>query len=415
VILNQYAPPDPASTGEIAFEVARAAARRGARVTLVAGEPSYQEEPVRAPRRSTVDGVEIRRVSMHGLRGRANLARRILGYLTYLAGSHAIGLRVAADERSDAVLCFHNPPFLPLVGWLIAKRRGCRLICAVLDIHPDVLVATQWLDLPRWLVACWDRLSRFPLLHADAVVVLSDGMRSVLIDKGLAPDRVSVIPPWAQPELTPQPSSPETRAKHGVREDQLLLLFTGNLGVTQDLEPVITAAERLVEDPVRFVFLGSGVMAGRWRTRLQALPNVIVLPFQPDADYRALIAAADAGLVTLAGGLERLVVPSRAFPFLSAAKPLLAVMSAESEIGRLIELHGCGAIGSTADGLIEVLEGWIRDRGALRRLGGRARDLYAREYGRERLSDRYVDLIWPPGYDGGAPAAPPDQIRRACE
>ena len=76
LVLNQYAPPDPASTGEIAFEVACAAVRRGANVTVLAGEPSYQDAELRAPRRSHDRGVEIRRVNMHGVRGRSGLVRR---------------------------------------------------------------------------------------------------------------------------------------------------------------------------------------------------------------------------------------------------------------------------------------------------------------------------------------------------
>jgi glycosyltransferase involved in cell wall biosynthesis len=394
LVLNQYAPPDPASTGEIAFEVACAAARRGAIVTLVAGEPSYQDEQLQAPRRSHERGVEIRRVNMHGQRGRAGLARRIVGYLTFLTGGMATGLRVAAEQSSDAVLCFHNPPFLPLVGWLIARRRSCTFVCAILDIHPDVLVATHWLDLPRWAVRCWDWCNRLPLTRADRVVVLSEGMRSVMIDKGLDPRRVCVIPLWAQPELAPGPPSTEMRARLGVQDDDLLLLFTGNMGVTQDLEPVRAAAVRLLDRPVRFVFVTGGGLADRWQERLQALPNATVLPYQSEADYRALVSAADAGLVTLAGGLERLVVPSRAFPFLSAAKPLLAVMRAESEIGGMIERYGCGARASTADELVEAIEAWLGDRGALQRAGERARTVYALEYGRDRLCDRYLDLIW---------------------
>ena len=166
------------------------------------------------------------------------------------------------------------------------------------------------------------------------------------------------------------------------------------MGVTQDLAPVVDAAERLAGRPVRFVFVTGGVLAARWRERLEALSNVTVLPFQPDADFRDLVSAADAGIVTLARGLERLVVPSRAFPLLSAAKPLLAVMGAESEIGSLVERYGCGVRASSADDVVSVVEGWIGDPGALRRAGGRARAVYTSNYGRDRLCDRYVDLIW---------------------
>jgi GT2 family glycosyltransferase/glycosyltransferase involved in cell wall biosynthesis len=396
LVLNQYVVPDAAATGRVAFEVARAAARDGRRVTFIAGQPSYVEDQRAAPRRELRDGVDIRRIRMHGQLGRQRLIRRIAGYVIYLLGATVTGLRICTGGRVDTVLCFHNPPLLPLTGALLTRWGGRRLVCVVQDIHPDVVIATGWLSLPRPLRASWDGLNRVAYGRAAQIVVLSEGMRSVLSEKGVDPAKITVIPMWAEPELTAASPDPAVRAKHGVGANELMLLFVGNVGISQDLESLIEAAEHLVDAPVRFVFVGDGVLRTRWRERIEDLPSVALLPFQPEADYRALVAAADAGVVTLAAGLERLLVPSRAFPFLSAGRPLLAVMSPESELGRLVEENDCGSCVRTAADIERTVAGWLDDRDALLRAGAKARTVYSARYARDLQCERYVALLTTP-------------------
>jgi glycosyltransferase involved in cell wall biosynthesis len=392
LVLNQYVPPDVASTGRFAFEVARALAGDGHRVTFVAGQPSYLRDQSRAPRREVRDGVEIRRVAILGSRIRAHRARRAAGWLAYVAGATAIAVRLRVRRRIDIVICFHNPPFLPLVAAALSGRRR-KFVCAVMDIFPDIMLATTWLSLPRPVVAIWNALNRWAFGRATTVVVISEGMKARLASKGVEREKIVVLPVWAEPELTPSPKDRAARMRHGVDNGELMLLFTGNMGVTQQLEPVARAARRLVDAPVRFYFVASDVHASRWRERMAGLPNVVFLPFQSELEYRALIAACDAGIVTLAPGLEQLVVPSRAFPLLSAGIPLLAVMSPESDVGALVLDYECGACVSTEEDLVEVVSAWLGDRDALRTAGINARAAYEARRGRDAVLRGYAELL----------------------
>jgi glycosyltransferase involved in cell wall biosynthesis len=116
------------------------------------------------------------------------------------------------------------------------------------------------------------------------------------------------------------------------------------------------------------------------------------MPFQSEADYRALVRASDAGIVTLALGLERLVVPSRALPFLSAGVPLLAVMNPDSELGQLISDYSCGVCVTSADELVRAVKRWVREPDGLRMAGARAREAYEATRDRRQLIHRYVEL-----------------------
>jgi glycosyltransferase involved in cell wall biosynthesis len=226
------------------------------------------------------------------------------------------------------------------------------------------------------------------------VVVLTDGMRQALVEKGIAPGKIDVIPMWAEPELEPAPADAAVRARLGAADGELLVLFTGNLGVTARLEPFIDAILMVSDRPVRFCFVGArGIHAPLLRERLGALASVSFLPFQPEDELGRIIASADAAVVTLAPGLERLVVPSRAFPMLAAGLPLLAVMSEASELGELVGSFGAGVCTTDPREIAGTLLRWQSDPVALSDAAHAARTAYLTTGSRATLIQRYVDLV----------------------
>src|SRR5690606_2190287 len=93
--------------------------------------------------------------------------------------------------------------------------------------------------------------------HAVHVSVISEGFRQKLFDRGVPPEKVSVIPVWADPGEV-KPMSPKTafRAKNGW-QDKFIILYTGNLGLTCALEDALDAAELLLpHKDIQFVIVG---------------------------------------------------------------------------------------------------------------------------------------------------------------
>ena len=141
---------------------------------------------------------------MGSWRGRRSKLRRFGGYLRYLAGAALVGWRIVRADPPDVVMCFSNPPLVPLVAGWLARRAAGRMVYVIHDIHPDVLLATDWMSLPGPIVRAWDSLNQVMLEAASSVVVLGEGMKQLLVaDKGVAAERVHVIPLWAEPELQP--------------------------------------------------------------------------------------------------------------------------------------------------------------------------------------------------------------------
>lgn len=365
---------------------------------VITGQPSYTRSSPDAPSFEVLEGVSVHRVSLGGLKGRERFSTRVLGYLRFLRGARQKAYRVIQEERPDIVLTFHNPPLVGWIGAHLARRYGLPFVYVLYDIHPDVLLRTGW-KLPTPVIWAWERLNRRIYESAAAIVVLGDAMRQVLARKGVPSEKVFVIPPWARPELAPLPRDCgpvlSLRKALGLGERDLLLLYAGNMGVMHPLDPLLDAAAALQGEPVHFLFLGDGVRRAQLVERVQreGLRQVTFLPYQPEERFAELVAAADACFVVLEPGLEQLAVPSRAFTFLSAGRPLIALMAPEAEIARLVQKAGCGWTVSTGEELRELLRQLIETPEEVEERGRRAREIYRAEFRREKALERYAQVL----------------------
>ena len=147
--------------------------------------------------------------------------------------------------------------------------------------------------------------------------------------------------------------------------------------------------------PVTFLFLGGGVgMKSLADTIAQKkLTNVMILPYQPMDDFINLLSTSDACLVTLADGMEKLSVPSRAMTFMSAGKPIIAMMNDESDIAILIRDGSCGLVSDNFEGLVENIEFIVENPTQLLRMGKNARKKYEKDYSKSKVISEFDALF----------------------
>lgn len=395
LVLNQYYPPDIASTGQYAADICSGLVRAGWGVQVITAQPSYAASSTNAPADEIRDGVRIRRVPMPRGRGRERMLTRVLGYAGFLVQARGRARGLTRTGAFDAVVTFHNPPFLGLVGAGLVPRRVRRFIFISYDVHPDALLVAGW-KVPRALIALWNRLNRRIYRKSETIVVLVEGARRILAEKKKVPaEKIAIIPLWGKPELEPIPPDPAIRAELGIPAGGLVLLYAGNMGIMHPLESILDAAAELRDADVHFLFLGEGVKRKPLAARAEAegLAKVRFLPYQPEERFVRILSASDACFVSFGPGMEEITIPSRTYAFLSAGKPLVTIMSPKAEMARLATENACGwnvASGSELAGLVLRL---AKERSLLARAAENARAVYVRDYRRDVILDRYVRLI----------------------
>ena len=339
--------PDVAATGQLLTELAEDLVRdHGCDVTIVTGYPLTGRDGV--PAREVRNGVRIVRAA-GTTRDPKRFSGRALNYLTYFLSACWAGLWI---PRADLVVAMTDPPIVGIAALLAARRHRARFVFLCQDIFPEVALLLE--DFRNETVnRALERVNRFLVRRADAIVALGETMKRRLVHgKGAEPSRVTVIHNWADcSALVPGPKDNPFARAHGLR-DRFVVMHAGNLGLSQNLDIVLDAAERLAShDGIRFVLVGDGSrrVALEAQARERLLANVTFLPYQPREDMAKSYASADLFLVSLKPGLAGYIVPSKLYSILAAGRPYVAAVEEDCEVVDITRTYRCGLVVAPGD------------------------------------------------------------------
>jgi colanic acid biosynthesis glycosyl transferase WcaI len=357
--------PDTSATGQLLTELAEGlVAAHGFDVTVVCGPPLTGE---RVPRSTVHNGVRVVRAAGTRFNPR-RFVGRAANYLSYFASASLAGWRLS---RQDVVVALTDPPIIGLAA--VASQPRARFAFYCQDVFPEVAALLHDFRSPA-ADAMLTQVNRYLVRRADRVIALDDTMRRRLIEgKGADAARVTVLHNWADPLMfTDAPRENPFRVAHQLK-DRFVILHAGNIGLSQNLDIVLDAAEQLRDDPrVLFLFVGDGtarVPLARAVEERGLASTVKFLPYQKREEMRWSYAAADVCLISLRAGLSGVIVPSKLYSILAAGKPFVGAIDADSSVVRIAREHECGRVVCPDDAT-----GLAR---AIRELAGNPRELAA--------------------------------------
>lgn len=389
LLLNEYYPPDTSATAKMAAQVAETLAERH-RVTVVAGRPSYDPEeyyPFAVLRRDVRNRVTVERVGSTAF-PRHQMKRRVSNYLSYLA----LAVPRALTLRADLILAMTDPPVAGIAGALVARLAGRPFVYNIRDMYPDMAVGGDIVRPNKW-VARWEKMHRRALKQATRVIVLGDDMRSRVVAKGIAPERVVVVRDGTSlPFDLPHKCDPVVKEIRG--GFPFVVTHAGNLGFYGAWDTLLRAAAMLRNEDTGFVFIGEGANRAAVATKAAHLPNVRFLPFRPPSQVPHVMMAGDLHLVTVKRGLEGVVVPSKLYSILAAGRPVLAVAPRESDAARIVTEHGCGMAADPDDpfAVAKAIRELRANPASLAAMGQRARETASR-YARVNELQRFAGIL----------------------
>lgn len=330
LLLNLYYPPDTSATANMAKIVVDAISDKH-EVTVLCGRPSYDPTERRGWRfyRTENSGkVRVIRVGSTDY-SRVQMDKRIFNYLSYVL----LAVPRALLLRCDVILAMTDPPFEGIVGAFVARLKGKPYFYNIRDMYPDMALGGALVK-PGLLARIWERLHRWALRCATAVVVLGDDMRNRILAKGIDPAHVHVVRDGTEIRGETQPPAQfDPSVVQTIREGfQFVLLHAGNLGFYGAWETLIEGARELAANGVGLVFVGDGAQREKLQAACLGISNVRFLPFFPASKIPSVLAAADAHVITVKPGLEGVVVPSKMYGILAAGKPIVALAPAECDV-----------------------------------------------------------------------------------
>jgi glycosyltransferase involved in cell wall biosynthesis len=337
-LINQAFYPDVVATGQYLTDFALGLVERGHEVTVLASRRAYDDPAKKFPGREAWRGIRICRVSGTGFGKRAKW-RRAADFFTFLI---SCCWRLCLLPKPDVVVALTSPPLVSVIAAGYARLRGIKFCYWIMDLNPDEAVAAGWLS-PSSFAAKWlERLSRFSLRQASAIVVLDDFMRERILAKGIAAEKITVLPPWSlDSEIRFDPAGrADFRKAHGL-ENKFVVMYAGNHSPCHPLSTVLDAAKELAasHDDISFCFVGGGSEQRRVKNFAEEkrLSNVLCLPYQPLDELAGVLSAADLHLVVMGDLFVGLVHPCKIYNLLQVNAPIFYMGPKPSHVSKILD------------------------------------------------------------------------------
>lgn len=337
VFFNRVYPPNPGATGTLLQELAEDLVAGGWKVTVVASGL-----PGNGIKREERNGVSIRWIRV-GPFNRHTRYRRAVSDFLVLPRMLRAGLFL---PRHDAMVLLTDPPLLCSLGMLLRWRHGG---CTGWhqDLYPEVAEVLGVLPKGGVLARFFRSLSNIGLNVQKRCVVVGRDMAGRIIDRGIAPERVTMISNWVNSErLLPIDRHANSLRRDLGLENSFVLMYSGNLGLAHTFDPLLKAASIVEAKRSDVTILLAGVGTRREEVERQVqkegLTSVRLVPPFPAERLGEALGIADLHIVTLRDGLEGLVVPSKLYGGLSVGRPALFLGPQESEVAYVLKHWECG-------------------------------------------------------------------------
>ena len=391
LFISQVYPPDPAAVGQELADVAADLSRRGHVVTVLTANRGYDDPTIRYPARERRDGVRIVRLRWSSFGKRSMLVRSVGGMLFLLQAT----VRALFTRGLSRVVVTTVPPMSPICGAVLTMARSAGVIYWIMDLNPDQLLELGVVRRESLLIRLLDFFHRALLRRAAAVIVCDEYMAArvrATVDPG---PRLHVVTPWAMDScLQPVPRERNPfREAHGF-DARRVIMYSGNHALTNPVSTLLTAAERLVDDPrLMFVFVGGG--AGKREVEARALPNVVSLPYQPLDQIQYSLSAADVHVVTIGSRMVGIVHPCKIYGAMAVGRPILSFGPDRSHVADIVR-EGIG--GNFAHGDVDCAVAALQTIAslpaeALETMGARAQAILNERFDNRQLRARVCDVV----------------------
>lgn len=376
-------PPEPVVSSRTSADVAAALRDAGDDVTVICPFPSrpggviHQGFRRRWRTKTSEQGITTLRCFSTFSRA-STLVSRFAENISFGLTSALALLRV---NKPHVIYLNSWPVFATGLAVLVAKLRRVPYVISVQDVYPESLVV-QRRSGARVLARVLRTIDRAVARGASALIVLSEGFAAIYRDdRGVPRERIHVVPNWLSRDSV-QPSESagaNVRNRLGLHDDDVLVVYGGNVGVAAGVEQLIEAFAKIADPRIHLLIAGDGARADACERLARELDRVHILRPWKDEDTSAVLSAADILALPTSGEQSVISVPSKLITYLLAGKPILAAVSPQSEVVRILAEAGAGWTVTTDDLAPAIARAASTGKAEREALGARGRQ-YALEH-----------------------------------
>lgn len=242
-------------------------------------------------------------------------------------------------KNYDLVIISSPPLFVGIIAIVLKKIKKCKVLLDIRDIWPESVVALGGLKSDFLLkMGLWLEMKIYN--NVDGYIFPVPGFSNYFKDN-----------------FPEESKKPQFHLMNGVNEDFInksnktignnffTVLYSGNMGLAQGLEVIVNCAEKLVDYPINFKFIGDGIKKQELINLVQSkkLKNIKFENSLPRLKLIEEIKKASVCVVPLIDKkLFRVAIPSKIFEIMACSKPVILGVKGEAE--KIIKNNNCGII-----------------------------------------------------------------------
>lgn len=392
VFINRSFYPDIEATGQFYTELAEFLSD-SFDVTFVAGLSYYLKIKgfgIRLWRKEKFKNIKIIRVR-HTLFWKGNPAGRVLNWLSFSFLSFFVLFRL----KPEILVCGTDPPILGIFSYILRKLKGIKFIYHCNDLYPDVAIALGTFK-KGMITDVFDYFNKKALKWSMRVIALGEDMAELLKKKGIKNEKIEVIPNWVDTEkIYPVQREENIFLKKYKIENKFVIMYSGNIGLTQNLEVLIDALDRVDrEKEWVMVFVGDGVKKDEIVKRVNQKGlkgRVLFLPYQLKEFLSNSLSSADIHIVSLKKEAKGTCVPSKVYGILASGRPFISISDENSSSSIIAKKYGCGIVADPEDveDIKNKIEWAIENKEILENMGKKAREVAVLKFDKKRVLERW--------------------------
>jgi glycosyltransferase involved in cell wall biosynthesis len=341
-----------------------------------------------------IEGIPVHRASIY-LPKSKSIIQRLLNYFSFVYSSARVGNTKIGNI--DVIMCESPPLFLGYSGLYLKRKKNAKLIFNVSDLWPESAeklgVVTN-----KWMLKLAYRLEE--KLYRKSVLVTGQTQG---ICKNINERFPDVKTFWLPNGVDVSYYNPETvrgnwRIENGFKENDMLFLYAGIIGLAQGLEIILQAAEKLIDKThIKFILVGSGPEKEKLEKMKfdKQLSNVYFFDAVSKLQMPQIVQASDVSVIPLRKlDLFLGAIPSKIFENLAMEKPV--ILAVDGEARELFVNQGQCALYSepeNTDDLIKNVVLLANDSNLRKTLGEKGRTYVEQSFNRNTIAQNFHKLL----------------------
>lgn len=358
LFMCQFFYPEYVSSALLPYQTALGLRNAGLTIDIMCGYPKeYMGKEKIILKKEVVEGMTIFRKKYLQL-GRKNFLSRLINYFSFTA---TMILNIMKCRNYKVIIVYSNPPILPLITIIAKKLFQCKIIFVAYDLYPEIAERTNAISENSLISKVMRKINSKLFPNVSQVVALSNDMKNFIVsEREIQSDRVTVIQNWATENF--EIASIKSREFSELREKyQIIISYFGNMGTAQDMQTIIDVISNplIQKNEIGFLFAGHGNKQEEIKNAIKRnrLENCYLYDYLSGSDFNDALNITNLFIVSLEKDLAGLAVPSKTYSYYQAKKPVIAIMSENTDISKEIYENNAGI--SVKNGESEKLVNWL--------------------------------------------------------